>query len=981
MGVYKLDLYAKTLYGEPLFTAFEAQVFARQTDHEAVEIRWTTPLQVTSGSRQWTRLRLVRNSYGLPDTESDGWVMLDAQAGAAGVPNVFLDSTVVANHLYYYAVFVACTPDTYSASTPYQVGDVVVLSNVSYECRANNVTGVTPGTNPSVWAASPVSTIWYRCGGTASLAVQNYQHGDLLYENIPRPYKSDIVEITSSTFPINEQLVRFCRIFGFHFDVMKTEHVQLARMQDVLRCTDRQLSLIAQQMGLLNQMPAIPELRRTFVRDAAVIQRSRGSIESTEALVTAMTGWDCEVSVGYNQMHDLDEAAWASPSYATWEPERVYPSTVGSDLYSDIVSWDGGLYRSAWSPYRYSAYLRYTGGDPVRTGTGTIIRDADMIAQPFPGYVRLSGTVGVGDTITWTFPCAETGTFDVFLIPITDPSGGIVTATVNGVASTIGQIDLYGESRQQLPVINLGKFAITPTGNTLKLTVVGKNAISHGYIVGCSAWSVLTANVNRGKMPGQPGSTAAWGSAITPGTLQDTTTERNPLTNGYGGWNLSLTGPDPDVINPLPVPGKTPQWWVSPQGSQVGTSSPGKGNALVYTVPTDTDPVTTGTRELVLCGPVVAPVWSADETYFTGQAVTFTRTGQSPPPLYVALTQSVGREPDSNPLKWQRQMLTPGVLPEPSLIPLDCLATPKLPVWVATRQYSKGDRVAWSGHLYEAAQPVYGWAPTGYSTDNPWWRWIGVDALSWTWSVYHKRSATSASGEVRPFIRWYNHAGKLGGTAGSGYSVPSVLDRFELESYTWAQNIATVPVGYVAPVAEQQGVTVPWSWYMGPWTSGRGVVRPTGWSVSTTLAKRAGRALVYSRQWLYGSLPANSTGEWVYATFMSTPSDPAGTMEHGIACRWASTGYWLASRDRLTHTTVTLSGSTVTAVTVDVVATWTPLVDGERMRVRNIYSGGVSTIYVAARANASAGWRDLATITDTRLQSQTGWGLLERLRT
>ncbi|MEW1922276.1 hypothetical protein [Streptomyces sp. NPDC088360] len=970
MGVYELDIYAKTLYGAPLFVAFDSTVSVEQRGYGALEVQWDTPIQaaasqVLAGVKAWTKLRLVRNSYGIPDTEDDGWVILETPAGTD--VTTFLDDTVVPGQVYYYGVFVSTAPDTWDSTVTYYPGDVVTYNASIYAATQAGPSGA-PDTNPTHWSLSSISEQWMRCGGGVGLAVKDFGNSLLLYDNIPRPYKVETVESTASSIPVNEQLARFCGLFGHFFDVMKCENDQLLRLNNVLRCTDRQISLLAQQMGIADRLPSLPELRRTYVRDAALIQRDRGSTASTAALVKAITGWDAEVSIGYNELHDLDEAAFANPSYPTWKRDTVYFTTASSQLYSDIVQYNGDLYAAVGTPRRESAYLSYTGSNPTRTGTGTIVRDPDRVADPYPGYVRLNNAA-VGDTLTFAFSAASGGAgwYNVLLVAVADPAGGIVTAKVNGVDATMAPLDLYSPSRQLIPIQLIGNFNLTATNNTLALTVTGKNALSSGYGITTSYWMIQGGGINLNVRPvGDPLSATYW-QPLTPNTLQDTLTEQNLLTGGYGSWNLLTNG----VTNPDVSSGVSPDWWISPQGARSGTNSPGNGNSLNYTAK-----ATAGSREVFLSGPVRTSTWDATNTYFPGQAVTWNPLGWGKAPVYVARAQSVGKQPDLTPEKWQFTAYSANVSPEPSRIIADSIYTPKVVSWSATKAYQQGARVAWRGHLYEAALPSLGIFPTGYNTDNQWWRWCGLNSHRYTYTLYHNRSATAAGADVRPFINFYNSNGTFGGTGFIGSEAQLLFDRFELQHHAYPQSTGSPPAGYVKPTAGQMGVPIPWNASYGTWENARGVVRPTVWNASAGVnEKKAGRVLWFNRAWVYDPVPAGHQGEQVYVTFMSAPDHHDGTLEHGVVFRYSATAYWLASRDRLTYTALTLSGSTVTAVTVTVVATWSPVRSGERFRVRN----RAADILVEARVPGQ-NWRTLASVSDTRSNTAHGWGLLERVR-
>jgi hypothetical protein len=969
MGVYEVDLYAKTLYGAPLFVSFQSNMRAEQAGYAALEVTWESPIQasasqILAGVRQWSRLRLVRNSYGIPDAEDDGWVILDLAAGqGAGVgepANVYLDDTVVPGQVYYYGVFVSTAPELWDTGITYYPGDLVTHEDTVYR----NV-------SPASWEATTLAEAWVRCGGCVGMAVRDMSHSTLLYNHIPRPYKVGAVESTASSIPINDQLARFCAVFGYFFDVMKCENDQLLRMNDAQKCTDRQLYLLAQEMGIADRLPTMPELRRTYVRDAAEIQRDRGSPASTQQLVKAVTGWDAEIVVGYNDLHDVDEAAFASPAYPEWQRDRVYYTTHLSQLHSDIVTYNGEMYAAIGTPRRESAYISKTTSpvNPTSTGSGIVSRVDDRVADPYPGYVRLSS--GKGGTLTYTFNAASGGAgwYNVLLVCIADPEAGIVTASVNGTQSTVGPIDLYSPTRQQIPVVNLGKFNLNSTGNTLTLTATDKNALSGGHHITICWWMIHGGGINLNVRPtGDEFSYIYW-QKIPPDTLKDYLTQVNPTTGGYGSWNLYLPDGSANPEYALPAGGAAPDpsWWISPQGAKKTVTSPGDGNSLNITAKT------AGNHVLFTAGGIKADMWFESNTYHPGQAVTHNPLNWERPPVYVATAQSAGRPPDLNPDKWQlTAWSTTNSTFDTSRLLRDGVMALKIPSWSATRRYDKGARIAWRGHLYEAALPSLGIFPTGYDTDNRWWRWCGLDSQRYTFSFWHDRDNTATGRDVRPYVNFFDAKGNVGGQAHAGSTAQMLFDRFETRP-VYPLSTGSAPAGYVMPAVGQQGVPIPWNYSYGQWGNTRGVVRPVAWESADANLRKAGRVLWFQRDWVYNPKPTAQTGEEAYVTFMSPPDESEAVMEHGIVFRRSATAYWLASRDRLTYTTLTLSGSTVTGVTVAVVATWPPVAYGERMRVTNL----TGTITVRARTTS---YRTLATVSDTRNNTATGYGLLERVR-
>jgi hypothetical protein len=411
MAIYGVDLYGKASYGSVLTTVFSADpMVAAQTGHGVLQITWSTPQQAFNGSvpLTWSRLRLVRNSYGVPDAEDDGWVCLDLSAGDGTVNNLpqltnsFVDNTVVEGRLYYYAVFVAATVAPYSATATYQPGDIASYSGQNWQCVAANTTGVAPSTTAPQWSSTTVTTPWYRCGnGCVGLAVRDAGHTNLLYDLVPRPYKVATVETTATEVPVNNDLYDFLSIFGFHFDVIKTENDALLNLNNVLDCTDRQLSLIAQQLGIAERLPALPELRRAFVRDSMAIQRGAGSAATMAQLVTDITGWDATVSVGYNELQNLDTAAFSSTRALPWDPNAVYVTAYSPASNSDLVTYNGVVYQAANGIVQYSLYNMQSSVAITGTGQLNFIADPD-VGRRDAGYAWWS-FANPGDTMTVTF--------------------------------------------------------------------------------------------------------------------------------------------------------------------------------------------------------------------------------------------------------------------------------------------------------------------------------------------------------------------------------------------------------------------------------------------------------------------------------------------------------------------------------------------------------------------------------------------------
>ncbi|MFE6745941.1 carbohydrate-binding protein [Kitasatospora purpeofusca] len=993
MTTYAVDPYGKNTYGRPLYTAYDAgQMRAHQTGYGELQVTWNTPLQsatsaVVSGTQDWTLLRLVRNQWAVPGAEDDGLVCLEAPAAAAR--NSFADTGLVPGRRYYYALFVATPLRTWSSTAVYQSGDTVTLSGASYQCLSENTVGTVPGTDAAVWAPVALTATWTRCGAAVGLAAVDAGHAQILYDLIPRPYKVARVESTATSIAVNSQLYRFISMFGFHLDIIKAEHDRLLRMTDIERCSDMQLALVASQMGIDGALPTIAGLRRTYVKHAVEIMRGKGTPDALRTMVRALTGWDSRVQAGYNLLHDQDEAAHATPQYPPWDPATVYraDATLGT---GDRVQYSGGLYQARGATVRSSGYLLGHAGQVATSVGPSALGYAGAPTSAYRHYLYVDGVGGVGGTVTVTLdtPPMGAGDYNLAIGYIGSPHSGCFDIQfASPSAQPLERTDLYAPEPETVVRRGYGRVTLGAGPSTLTFTVVDKNPFSHGPALGLD-WIELTPYAApSGIRPAGDSASADYWSALTLGPdLADTSAQmRNYTTGGFSTWNMVTAS---GAVNPLTatvVPPPAPaDWWVSPRGASVGTAAPGPYNALVYRSPAGAP---TGPVQISTCGWTQAALWTPGSESSAGAAVLWPDGSDD-----VWLSNSAyHRATPGRDFGWERVPIVNGVdlsRPDPWLVQHQAVPIRRLPFWRADADYNARDEVSWGGHRYEAALANRGVAPSGTDEDTALWRWLGSNSQQYTLSLHHHRSATGDGRHVRPFIQWLDAYGTVLATAQVQDEQQLLFDRFEVDGITYPTG--GTPSGWTAPAAWQQGTGIPWSQNWGSWTAVDGTVHPvpgawttpSGTTTATALSiQRAGRTLGFDRS----AVNAGGAGEQIYATFVSAPVDPAalGTLEHGIAFRLAvGVGYWLASRDRLTHIPSATNG-TPTAYpspgqTPTVVATWPTVPDGTRMRVTNT----PASVRVEAMYPTGPGfWTTLANVSDsTHYAAQSGYGLVERVR-
>lgn len=992
MATYGVTVYGKSTYGRPLYTAFDTgYMTAEQTDYAQLQVSWGTPLQtatsaIIGGNQDWTLLRLVRNSYGVPDAEDDGDVLLEVTASAP--TSTYLDRDVVPGRYYYYAVFVAVPLQIYSSSAIYQPGMIVTYSSVSYQCLVAGTTGVTPGTNPAVWAVVSLTATWTRCGGAVGLPAENGGHTQLLYDLIPRPYKVARVESTASSIPVNDELYKFSSVFGYHLDIIRTEHTALARMNDVIRCTDVELSLIATEMGVNDRLPALAEMRRSFVRDSVAIQRAKGTPAGVEQLIKSMTGWDSLVQIGYNELHDTDEAAFASPQYPVWDSSTVYHADASIST-GDRVQYQGALYQALGAVVRRSAYklAHGGGGGSIYVDTGSSrIKDGYSPNAVYSHYVWFDSSMGWSLVqIVMDTPPMGPGDYNLAIGYLGGPASGAFAVGITEGTQVLGTTDLYAPVDGTVIRKGYGRVTLTGTSYTLTFAKATRNPFSRADDLNLD-WIELTPYTTpSGVRPtGDSASANYWTPLTLSPVLKDPQNlSRNYTTNGYSNWSLLDVTGAVNAMTTTTVPAPIPaNWQVSPLGATVGTGAPG-GNSLVYVNQLGRP---TGPMQIMTCGWTQAPTWTAMAESSAGAPVVWPTGG----PVWLSNSAPHPAVPGVD-YGWDATTIVNGVnlvKPEPRLVQRQAVPISRLATWRADATYAVRDQVAWGGHRYEAALANHGSAPSGSDLDTRVWRWLGTNLQQYTFSIYHYRDATGTGQNVRPYITWFDAYGNVLATAQVQNTQQLLYDRFEVDATTFPTG--GTPSGWTTPAAWQQGTGIPWSQNYGTWTTVNGMVypvpgsfaAPSGTTTATALSiQQGGRALAFSRS----AVNSGGSGEQVYATFLSPPSDSAalGTLEHGIVFRYTlGTGYWMASRDRLTYIANATDG-TPTAYpspgqAPTVVATWSSIPVYTRMRVTNT----ATTVKVEVMYPTGPGiWYTLASVSDsTHYQTQTGYGLLERVR-
>jgi hypothetical protein len=295
MARYGINYYGLSTYGTETAVAYAANNFTATsgavndlgTQYGAITLNWNSP------SGNWSKIKLVRNSYGFPVNEVDG-TQLDLknnnmfEAYKETDPTTFIDKNLAKNAFYYYSLF--------------------VFERVNYK--------------------------WLRAGNAIGLAVEDYGYADNLYNFLPEIYKiANLNEVAGESS--NQTLYNFLSIFGFELSKYHTLTNLLINRHDTSKLNGLLLPSLLQQFGLQYEPEIGYQHARILARDAGQLYKSKGTVDGLREFLKAFTGWAVPtvasvpnptvngISVSKNLMLDYNDSSfeesvghWASSGSA-----------------------------------------------------------------------------------------------------------------------------------------------------------------------------------------------------------------------------------------------------------------------------------------------------------------------------------------------------------------------------------------------------------------------------------------------------------------------------------------------------------------------------------------------------------------------------------------------------------------------------------------------------------------------------------------
>ena len=257
MGKYGLSVFGVGVYGaDDVGVApadFDVSPFTVVPEGFGMaKLRWSTP------TGDWSILRIVRSTRGLPADELDGTILFDRTGVFTPAAT---DTGLTPGHWYYYSLFLY---DTDSSS-------------------------------------------WVRSGADSVLIPADYGYTQRLADLLPTVWKvPDLQGIGSTEIDLDSSLYRFLSVFGYALDIGRTEVDSLLQLTDPNLISEVMLPAALAEFGLDYEPMLGTMAMRKLLRNAVHLYQVKGTSDGIAEFCSAVTGWPVTISIGKNLA--LDDA-------------------------------------------------------------------------------------------------------------------------------------------------------------------------------------------------------------------------------------------------------------------------------------------------------------------------------------------------------------------------------------------------------------------------------------------------------------------------------------------------------------------------------------------------------------------------------------------------------------------------------------------------------------------------------------------------
>lgn len=274
IAVYGITLYGTETYGYFIPPIYRVDPFvATPASYNSITITWAKPAGTIIA---W---RLIKNMYGCPVDQDDGQILLDITSGFPGT--AFTDNNIVPGAYHYYGFYVL----------------------------------VNSATNE-----------WVRAGMTGCLMLSNYSSSLMMQEMIPNFFvnaingQNELVQDpTGNTF-----LSKFIDVCGWGLDYIRTQYDTYRNVNDPWKVPLNDLYTMAAQFNININPDIHPYTLRKAIFYNATVNQLRGTPSGIATELSALTGWNADLTVGQNIMLNNDQSYFADPSFIPWSANLAY---------------------------------------------------------------------------------------------------------------------------------------------------------------------------------------------------------------------------------------------------------------------------------------------------------------------------------------------------------------------------------------------------------------------------------------------------------------------------------------------------------------------------------------------------------------------------------------------------------------------------------------------------------------------------------
>ena len=388
MARYGVNYYGLAKYGSETTVSYAATGFsATSTDYGTIKLKWNSPIG------KWSKIKLVRNSYGFPVDYLDG-EQLDIKANGnlfayqETDPTTFVDSGLATNAFYYYSLF--------------------VFERVNFT--------------------------WKRVGDILGLAVNDYGYTDTLYNYLPEVYKiSTTNEVVGSSG--NDTLYSFLSLFGFQLSQYHTYTNLLVNRYDTSKLNGKLLPSLLQELAIAYEPEIGYQQSRILARDAGELYKAKGSADGLREFLKAFTGWAIPsattttplspvegIQIGHNLMLDYNDSSFEE-SVGHWLSDGT--SALSCLKQKTITNYSMGsniivLTLGAGHGYKVGNKITISGSDvPIlNTNTGVSITAVTSTTITF----AYSGAPTIATTRAWNYNTNAYPTVMPYPAPYNEPT-------------------------------------------------------------------------------------------------------------------------------------------------------------------------------------------------------------------------------------------------------------------------------------------------------------------------------------------------------------------------------------------------------------------------------------------------------------------------------------------------------------------------------------------------------------------------------